>query len=133
VKDVSKEVDKIKKVEEKKPEEKKKEDPVKKKDKKKPGEKKVKKTEAIVNGRDLSLSTKQCIAICNFIRGKTIDKAISQLGEVLEMKRAIPMKGEIPHRKGKGMEIGSRGGIDHPASGRRGNYNGGHPRLAGCQ
>lgn len=66
-------------------------------------EKKEEKTEAVAYGKDLTLSTKHCIAICNFIRGKKIDRAISLLGEVLQMKRAVPMKGEIPHRKGKIM------------------------------
>jgi len=59
-----------------------------------------KKNEAVVNGRGLQISTKHSIAICNFIRGKHIDRAISELEEVLKMKRAIPMRGEIPHRKG---------------------------------
>ena len=63
----------------------------------------AKKTEAIVNARDLPVSTKHAIAICNYIRRKDIDKAISMLEEVGKMKKAIPMKGEIPHRKGKIM------------------------------
>lgn len=76
----------------------------KKEDKKKAEEGKPRKTEAVVNGKDLGISTKHAIAICNFIRGKNIDKAISQLQEVADVKRAIPMKGELPHRKG--MERG---------------------------
>jgi len=56
--------------------------------------------EAVVNGQDLRISTKHSIAICNFIRGKDIDVAVKELGEVENMKRAIPMRGEIPHRKG---------------------------------
>lgn len=59
-----------------------------------------KKTEAIVNGRDLRISTKHSVAVCDFIRNKDVDKAIGELEEVSKMKRAIPMKGEIPHRKG---------------------------------
>ena len=90
----------VEKEEKKKKEEGKKEERKEEK-KKKPEEKK--KTEAIVHGKDLPVSTKQCIAICNSIRNKTIDKSISLLGEVLKMKRAIPMKGELPHRKGKIM------------------------------
>lgn len=78
----------------------------KKEDKKKAEEGKPRKTEAVVNGKDLGISTKHAIAICNFIRGKNIDKAVSQLQEVADVKRAIPMKGELPHRKGKGMERG---------------------------
>ena len=61
---------------------------------------KNKKTEVVVNGRDLGISTKHAIAVCNFIRSKNIDDAIKDLGEVKNMKRAIKMKGEIPHRKG---------------------------------
>ena len=76
---------------------------IKKDEKKKVGEKKPK-TEAVVNGKDLGISTKHAIAVCNFIRGKTVDTAISQLQEVADVKRAIPMKGELPHRKG--MERG---------------------------
>ncbi len=71
--------------------------------KKKTEEKKEKKTEAIVNGKDLPLSTKHCIALCNFIRGKKIDEAIDLLNDVARMKRAVPMRGELPHRKGKIM------------------------------
>jgi len=62
-----------------------------------------KKTQAVVNGKDLRISTKHAIAICNFIRNQGIDKAISKLEDVVKMKRPIPMKGEIPHRKGKIM------------------------------
>ncbi len=66
-------------------------------------EKKAKKTEAVVHGKDLPLSKKHCIAICDMIRGKRIEKAILMLEEVIKMKKAVPMKGEIPHRKGKIM------------------------------
>ncbi len=78
------------------------------KEEKKPVQKKekVKKDEAIVNGIRLPISTKDSVEICRFIRKKTIDKAISDLEEVLKFKRAIPMRGEIPHRKGKGMMSG---------------------------
>lgn len=66
-------------------------------------EKGLKKTEAIVNGRDVGISTKQAIAICKFIKNKNIEEAINKLEEVKKMKIAIPMQGEIPHRKGKIM------------------------------
>ena len=59
-----------------------------------------KKNEATVNGRDLSVGLKHAAAICNMIRGKDIDVAISMLEEVMKYKRAIPMRGEIPHRHG---------------------------------
>ena len=67
-------------------------------------EEKPKKTEAIAKGSNLPISTKHSIAICRFIRGKDIDKSLEQLEQVINKKRAIPMKGEIPHRKG--MESG---------------------------
>lgn len=67
---------------------------------KKKDDNKPKKTEAIVNGRDLAIGRKHAVAICNFIRGKNIDDALNILDDVTKYKRAIPMKGEIPHRKG---------------------------------
>lgn len=67
----------------------------------------VKKTEAIVNGKNLSIGRKHAVAICNFIRGKDIDVAIKELEDVASMKRAIPMKGEIPHKKGMKKASGS--------------------------
>ncbi|MBT96507.1 MAG: uL22 family ribosomal protein [Candidatus Pacearchaeota archaeon] len=68
-----------------------------------PKEEKPKKTIAIVNGRSLPISTKYSVAICNFIKNKRIEDAISDLEQVLNYKKAVPMKGEIPHRKGKIM------------------------------
>jgi len=62
-----------------------------------------KKIDAVVNGRNLPISTKYSVAICNYIRGKNIDKAIFMLEEVEKFKKPVPMKGEIPHRKGKIM------------------------------
>jgi ribosomal protein L22 len=59
-----------------------------------------KKTEAVVNGRNLSVGLKHSIALSGFIRGKNIDSAIEMLEQVVIMKRAVPMKGEIPHRRG---------------------------------
>ena len=77
------------------------------KDKKKSEKKKDKSTtskpEAVVNGKDIPISTKHAIAICDFIRHKTIEEAMFLLSEVLQFKRAVPMKGEIPHRKGNIM------------------------------
>jgi large subunit ribosomal protein L22 len=66
----------------------------------------VKKDEAIANGVSVPISTKYSVAICRFIKGKTIDKAIADLEEVMKFKRAVPMVGEIPHRKGRGMMSG---------------------------
>jgi len=63
-------------------------------------ESKPKKTEAVVNARDLPISTKHSIAICNMIRNKELDKAISLLEQAEQEKIPVPMRGEIPHRKG---------------------------------
>ena len=43
------------------------------------------------------------MAICKFIKGKTIEDAQNYLADVIRVKKAIPMRGEIPHRKGKMM------------------------------
>lgn len=64
---------------------------------------KTMKTEAVVNSFGAPLSTKYSIAICRFIKGKKIENAIFDLEQVIVKKKAIPMKGEIPHRKGKIM------------------------------
>ena len=66
----------------------------------------IKKDEAVVNGVSLPISTKTSSAICKFIKRKTIDKAIADLEEVLKFKKVIPMTGEIPHKKGKGIMSG---------------------------
>jgi len=75
---------------------------------KKPVQKKpkVKRTEAVVNARGLHISTKYSVAICKFIKNKRIENAITDLEQVLVFKKAVPMKGEIAHRKGKGMMSG---------------------------
>ncbi|MCK5043661.1 hypothetical protein KAR52_01500 [Candidatus Pacearchaeota archaeon] len=67
---------------------------------------KVIKTEAVINSRNLPISTKYSVAICKFIKKKKINDAISDLEQVLVHKKSVPMKGEIPHRKGKGMMSG---------------------------
>lgn len=54
----------------------------------------------IARGKDSPISTKHAIAICRFIRNKTADEAISMLQEVVSLKKAVPMTGELPHRKG---------------------------------
>ncbi|MBX4196595.1 hypothetical protein KW805_03330 [Candidatus Pacearchaeota archaeon] len=65
-----------------------------------------KKEFAITHGLSLHASKKHCMYISSFIKGKTIDAAIHDLKQVIKMKRAVPFKGEIPHRKGKGMMSG---------------------------
>ena len=59
--------------------------------------------EAVVNGKDLPLSKKHCMAICDFIRGKRIEEALLLMEKAAAMRIAVPMKGEIPHRKGRIM------------------------------
>ncbi|RLG15667.1 hypothetical protein DRN69_02660 [Candidatus Pacearchaeota archaeon] len=66
-------------------------------------ETKTKKTYAIVNAFSLPVSTKKAVAICKFIKGKKIERAVSELENASKFKVAVPMKGEIPHRKGKIM------------------------------
>ena len=65
-----------------------------------------KKTEATVNAVNLPLSTKYSAAVCKFIKRKKIDDAIADLEAVAKLKKVVPMTGEIPHRKGKGMMSG---------------------------
>jgi len=68
--------------------------------KEKPTEKKNAKIEAVVNAKNLPISTKHAIAICNMIRNKDINKALEKLELAHKKKIPVPMKGEIPHKKG---------------------------------
>lgn len=45
-----------------------------------------------VNGRDLNISTKQAIEICNFLRGKNLLKCKQFLEAVIAGKRAVPFR-----------------------------------------
>jgi ribosomal protein L22 len=76
-----------------------KEDKKETKDSKKDTKPKVKKYEAVVNGQSLHISKKQGVYICSFIKNKPIDKAISDLNDVINFKQAVPFKGQIPHRR----------------------------------
>lgn len=76
-----------------------------KKEVKKKETKVVKKDSAVVKGVSLPISTKQAVAICKFIKGKTIREAVDYLEQVAKGKRAIPMKGEIPHRRNQDFTI----------------------------
>lgn len=62
-----------------------------------------KKDHALANGISLPISKKHSMYISSFIKGKSIDQAIKELEQVLKLKRAVPFKGEIPHRKGPMM------------------------------
>lgn len=61
---------------------------------------KQKMSEAVVHGKDLPISTKHAIAICRFIKNNSIEEAIANLEKVALKRKAVPMKGEVPHRKG---------------------------------
>lgn len=99
IKEKAPEKESIKKEQEIEPEKKEPEDV------KKPGIKKekLKKTEAIVRAENIPISTKESSEICRFIKGKKISEALRNLEEVVALKRAVPMRGEHPHRKGKIM------------------------------
>jgi ribosomal protein L22 len=64
------------------------------------------KQEAVANAQNMPASLKHSKYIGAFIKNKTIDKAIEELEQVIKLKKAVPYKGEIPHRKGKGMMSG---------------------------
>jgi len=73
---------------------------------KKAKEKKSKKTEVLINAKNLPISTKDSASICKFIKNKKIEEAIADLEQVIIFKKSVPMKGEIPHRKGPGIMSG---------------------------
>ncbi len=70
---------------------------------KKTEQKKPKKTKSFVRAENLPISTKVATSICKYLLNKKISEAISGLEEVSKLKKAIPMKGEYAHRKGKIM------------------------------
>lgn len=72
------------------------------KEKKKP-EKRVKKDFAVANAYSLPISTKDSMALCKFVKRKTIESAIKELEEVAKLKKPVPAKGEYSHKKGKGI------------------------------
>jgi ribosomal protein L22 len=75
-----------------------------KQEEKKEAKKEIKKKEiAEVNAHDVGISAKHSAAICDMIRNKNPDEGIWKLEMALKKKFAIPMKGEIPHRKGNIM------------------------------
>ena len=59
--------------------------------------------EATLNVKDLGISTKKSVEICNLIRDKTIEKAKTILENAINMKQAIPYKRynmNTPHKPG---------------------------------
>ena len=67
---------------------------------------KIKRTEVSAKGVNLPISTKDAKFVCKFIVKKRIGDAIRDLEQVEVKRKAVPMKGEIPHRKGKGIASG---------------------------
>ena len=65
-----------------------------------------KKEESVARGINLHISKKHAMYICSFIKDKKIDNAIDELEKVTKLKKVIPFKGEIPHRKGDGIMSG---------------------------
>src|SRR5690606_19595811 len=57
----------------------------------------------VARGLGLHVSLKEAMYVSRFIKKKKIDDAISDLRQVIMLKRAVPYKGEIPHRKGPMM------------------------------
>ena len=47
---------------------------------------------AFASGREMNISHKHAREICNAIRGKLLDEAMTYLEEVIEMKRSVPFK-----------------------------------------
>ncbi len=77
--------------------------------KKKPVKQEIKpKEKAVVNGNDLRISLKHCIAICKMIKGKSPEKAVEILEMVVKKKKPVPMPNrEVAHQKGKGVAGGA--------------------------
>jgi len=60
---------------------------------------------ARVAGRALPISTKYCVEVCNFIRNKWVGDAKKILNEVIQKKRAVPLRRfnkDIGHKKSIG-------------------------------
>jgi large subunit ribosomal protein L22 len=51
--------------------------------------------------KNIPISTKHSMDLCRFIKNKNPTKSIQLLEQVLNQRIALPMRGEIPHRKGK--------------------------------
>lgn len=62
-------------------------------------------TTAKAYGKELQISPKASVEICNMLRGKETEKAIEMLEEVIEGKRAVPYRKHnkrVAHNKGVG-------------------------------
>lgn len=66
-------------------------------------------TTARANGKEMPISPRHSIEICNAIKGMKVENAITFLEDVIDLKKAVPFRrhtGGVPHRKGKGMAAG---------------------------
>ncbi|MBS3175156.1 50S ribosomal protein L22 [Candidatus Woesearchaeota archaeon] len=57
---------------------------------------------AVVNARSLPISTKYSVEICNFIRYKDLKTARKQIENIVEMKKALPIRRfgwDLGHKK----------------------------------
>ncbi len=52
----------------------------------------LKENMAKATGRDLGISTKKAVEICNALKGKSLEKAKTYLEKVIVLKQAVPMK-----------------------------------------
>ena len=62
-------------------------------------------TSAKALGRDLPISPKKSVEVCNMVRGLDVNGAIKILEEVIQEKRAVPYKKhkkKVSHQKGIG-------------------------------
>lgn len=55
---------------------------------------------ATAKATNLPFSLKHSVALCRFIKNRNPDNAIELLSKVIKKKIAVPITGEIPHRKG---------------------------------
>lgn len=54
--------------------------------------------------KSLKISPKHCVEICNALRGMEVEKAITYLNDVIDMKKSVPFKRhnkKVGHRKGQ--------------------------------
>jgi ribosomal protein L22 len=70
----------------------------------KSNDKKAVKDFAVANGPSLVISPKHAFAVCKMIMGKTPDRAIEMLRNVVLGRQPVKMTGrEVAHQKGKGI------------------------------
>ncbi|MCS7134646.1 MAG: 50S ribosomal protein L22 [Candidatus Pacearchaeota archaeon] len=65
-----------------------------------------KKTRVVV--KDSPISTKHSVALCKFIKKRSPKEAMELLEKVIKKKLPVPMRGEVPHKKGIDKQTGGR-------------------------